>query len=143
MIPINYLAVVVSTIVMFVLGGLWYGPIFGKQWIALMGFSSGQMPQTQAAGMKGVWKSYALMAVGAFLMSFTLAHNLIFGSAYLGITGVSAGLQAGFWNWLGFVAPTTVGMVLWEGKPWRLWMIVAGYYLVGMLIAGVMLAVWM
>jgi len=34
---INYLAVLVATVVNFVLGGLWYSPLlFGKKWMALM-----------------------------------------------------------------------------------------------------------
>jgi len=139
-IAINWLAVLVCVVFAMALGALWYGPLFGKQWMQMMGFT---MESMDAAKKKGMAKSYIFMAIGALVMVFVLDHNLTFGSAYLHITGVSAGLQAGFWNWLGFVAPTTVGMVLWEGKPWKLWCIVAGYYLVSLLVMGVILAVWM
>jgi hypothetical protein len=59
------------------------------------------------------------------------------------MTGVAAGLQAAFWNWLGFVAPVTIGSVLWESRPWKFWFITAGYYLVVLLINGAILAAWM
>lgn len=139
MVPINYLAVIASAVVMMGLGFLWYGPIFGKQWIALMGWT----PEQVAAGMqKSMTKNYVIMALGALIMSFVLAHSIVFAGSYLNVTGVSAGLQAGFWNWLGFIAPVTVGTVLWDGKPWKLWFLNAGYYLVGLLLIGVLLAVW-
>ena len=75
-------------------------------------------------------------------MAFVLSHALVFASTYLNTSGISAGLQTGFWNWLGFVVPVTVGSVLWDGKPWKLWFINAGYYLVMLLIMGVILALW-
>ncbi len=142
MVPINYLAVLVSTLVMMVLGALWYGPLFGKQWIALMGFDPEKVREAQEAGMKSMWRSYALMALGALCMSFVLSHTLIFASTYLHSEGIAAGIQVGFWTWLGFIAPVTLGSVIWEGKPWTLWAINAGYYLTGLLAIGVLLALW-
>jgi hypothetical protein len=76
-------------------------------------------------------------------MSGVLAHSLVYASAYMKVTGVSAGLMAGFWNWLGFIAPVTLGVVLWEGKSWKLWFLQGGHYLVSLLVMGVILALWM
>ncbi len=143
MVPINYLAVVLGAVIMMVLGGLWYGPLFGKQWIALMGFGEGKVQEMQAKGMGAMWKSYALMGLGSLIMSFVLAHSVIFANAYLGSSGVWGGLQGGFWGWLGFVVPVSLGTVLWEGKSWKLWGLNAGYYLVGLLIVGAVLSSWM
>ncbi len=56
---------------------------------------------------------------------------------------MSAGVSVGFGAWIGFVAPVSLGIVLWDGKPWKLWMINAGYYLVGLLLIGSILALWM
>jgi hypothetical protein len=58
------------------------------------------------------------------------------------MSGMPAGLMCGFWNWLGFIAPVTLGTVLWEGKPWKLWALTNGYYLFSLLIMGVILAFW-
>lgn len=140
MVPVNYWAIIASAVFMMVLGAIWYGPLFGRQWAALMGL---KMPERPDENMKReMMKSYSIMGVGALLMSFVFSHLLVFAQAYLGTSGVSAGLQAGFWNWLGFIAPLTLGPVLWEGKPWKLWFINAGYYLVGLLAIGVILAMW-
>ncbi|TSC69668.1 MAG: hypothetical protein G01um101456_20 [Parcubacteria group bacterium Gr01-1014_56] len=136
MVPVNYLAVLVSAIVMMGLGFLWYGPLFGKEWMRLSGFTPESM-NAKAAG-----KVYAISAIGALLMAFVMSHSLVFAMTYLGESGIMAGLQTGFWNWLGFVAPVTVGVVLWEGKSWKLWAINSGYYLVALCMIGVILALW-
>ena len=138
-VPINYLAVLASGIASMIIGALWYGPLFGKQWMAL----SGKTPaDIKAAKAKGMAKSYALMFVGALVMAYVLAHALVFASEYLGAVGVAAGLMAGFWNWLGFIAPVTLGTVLLDGKPWKLSIRNTADYLVTLLVMGVILAMW-
>lgn len=139
-VPTNYLAVLGAAIVSMVVGFLWYGPIFGKIWMKEMGFTKEYM---EAAKKKGMGKSYAIMFVGSLVMSFVLHHALVFASTYLLASGVSAGLMAGFWNWIGFVAPVTLGSVLWESKSWKLWFLNNGYYLVTLCAMGVTLALWM
>lgn len=138
-VPINYWAILVAAIANMVVGSLWYGPLFGKMWIAMMGFTPEKMAEAKA---KGMTKSYVLALVGSLVMAYVLAHSLVFASAYTKTTGVSAGLMAGFWNWLGFVAPVTLGSVLWEGRPWKLWILNAAHYLVALLVMGLILALW-
>lgn len=140
MIEINYLAVLVAAVASMIVGWAWFGPLFGKRWIALSGIS---MPETMTPEVKaGMNKSYALMFVGSLVMSFVLAHALALASATLNTGGLSGGLIGGFWNWLGFVAPVLLGPVLWEGKPWKLWVLNAGYYLVALCVMGVILSLW-
>jgi hypothetical protein len=139
MVPINYWAVLVAAIAQMILGYLWYGPLFGKPWMAMMGFDPQKIKHAQA---KGMGKSYMFMAIGSLIMSWILAHAIIFASAYLVFYGFTAGITIGFLNWIGFIAPVTLGSVLWEGKPWKLWVLNAGYYLVGLCLMGAILAVW-
>ncbi len=139
-VPINYLAVIVAAVANMVLGFLWYGPLFGKQWMALMGMTKEKMDAEKAKG--GMWKVYLLAFIGSLVMAFILDHAIIFAGSYLGVSGWSAGLQGGFWNWLGFIAPVTLGSVLWEGKSWKLWFLMNGYYLLSFLIMGSIVALW-
>ncbi|OHB25465.1 MAG: hypothetical protein A2542_00555 [Parcubacteria group bacterium RIFOXYD2_FULL_52_8] len=139
-IPINYFAVVGAAVVSIVLGFLWYGPLFGKQWIAMMGWTEEQCSDAQKKGMGA--KTYVPMIVGALIMAYVLSYSLVFASTYLQASGASAGLMAGFWNWLGFIAPVIMGSVLWEGKSWKLWVLNSGYYLVSLCLMGMVLAVW-
>lgn len=138
-VPINYLAVLVAALASMVIGALWYGPVFGKSWIALSGMTPDKI---EAAKAKGMSKNYFLGFLGSLVMSYVLAHALVFASVYLGAEGVSGGLMAGFWNWLGFVAPVTLGSVLWEGKSWKLWCLNNSYYLFTLLVMGAILALW-
>jgi len=87
--------------------------------------------------------SYVIAFIGSLVMAYVLAHSLAFGNAYLHTSGVSSGLMVGFWSWLGFVGPVTLGMVLWEGKPWALWFLLNSYQLLSLMIMGVILAMWM
>lgn len=139
MVPINYFAVVVSAVASMIIGFLWYGPLFGKPWLKLMAFTPEKMEEAKAKGMS---KTYALMALGSLVMSFVLAHALIFGSSYLKMYGISAAFQVAFWNWLGFIAPVTLSSVLWEGKPWKLWLLNNGYYVVSLFVMAMILAYW-
>ncbi|HVU75423.1 MAG TPA: DUF1761 domain-containing protein [Candidatus Paceibacterota bacterium] len=140
MVPVNYWAVIASALIMMVLGALWYGPLFGKQWASLMGL---KIPEKIGDKERNaMMRSYALMALGSLVMSFVLAHAVIFAESYLGMSGAVAGGEIGLLNWLGFVTPITLSTVLWEGKPWKLWFINVGYYFVGMLVVGVLLSIW-
>ena len=139
MVPINYLAVVVSAILAMIIGYLWYGPLFGKRWAHLTHLPEGAMANPKS---KEVRMSYAIMALGALLMSFMLAHAVIFASTYMQVSGVISGMLVGLMIWLGFVVPVSVGTVLWERKPWMLWIINASYYLVILVINGALLAAW-
>jgi hypothetical protein len=142
-VPVNYLAVLVCGIAAMVLGFLWYGPLFGKKWATLEGMDMNMMKNPTPEQKKKMYRGYAIQFVAALVMAFVLEHSLIFAAAYMHVSGVSAGLQAGLWSWLGFIAPATLGMVLWEMKPWVLWIIVSGYWLALLLISGVILALWM
>lgn len=142
-IPINWWAILVTVIVSFILGNLWYGPLFGKTWMNIVGI---KMPEDGCATpemKKQMVKSMIGMLIGSFLMSIAMIHTIVFSGTFLGISGISIGLYAGFWNWLGFIAPVTVASVLFETRPWKYWFITGGYYLVVLLINGMILASWM
>ncbi|MEK7561082.1 MAG: DUF1761 domain-containing protein [Patescibacteria group bacterium] len=140
-VPINYLAVFVSAVAAMVVGFLWYGHLFGKMWADMMGYKF-DTPEAKREMQKKAMPGYIGSFIGALVMAYVLAHALVFASTYTGTYGIAAGLMVGFWNWVGFVAPVTVGIVFWEKKPWKLWFINASYWLVLLLVMGVILAVW-
>jgi hypothetical protein len=145
MIPINYLAVLVAAIVAFVLGSLWYGPLFGKAWMKTLGMNMDEMKakaQSDPSMKSKMMRGYVIMAIGALLTAYVLAHALIFANAYMQTTGAGAGLFIAFMNWLGFVAPVLVAPVMWEGRPWKWWFITSGYYLVSLGLMSLVLTYW-
>lgn len=139
MVPINYIAIIASAILAMIVGYLWYGPLFGKQWASHMGWTSEEIQEKMR---RGSWAQYLIQAINALIMSFVLAHSIVFASAYLHQSGLIAGLQGGLWAWLGFVVPVSLGSILWDNKPWILWAINAGYYLTVLLLMGAVLGYW-
>ena len=132
---INYLAVLVSAAAGFVIGMLWYSVLFGKAWMKLSGMDKKKIEKERKKGMA---KSYAAGFAVLVVMAFVLAHFVDMAEA----TTVLEGAQAGFWAWLGFVATIMLNKVLWEGKPFKLYLLDAAHYLVVLLAMGSILAVW-
>jgi hypothetical protein len=135
-IDINYVAVLVSALITFFLGALWYSPVlFANLWMKGAKITDADIKKAKEKGMAG---SYVMAGVTALLMSYVLAH-------WVDIAGANTpalGAQAGFWAWLGYIATTHVGTVTWEGKSWSYYFVNVGYYLVALLIAGALLARW-
>ena len=143
MVDVNYLAVLAGALSNMVIGFLWFGPLFGKQWIGLMGFDPAKAEEMKTqAKAKGMGKYYAGAFVGALVMSYVLAHSIEFAGFYMLVDGVKAGLSTGFWMWLGFIVPVTLSSVIWEGKSWKLWMFNLAYWLVALLAMGAIIAGW-
>jgi hypothetical protein len=131
-VPTNFLAVVVAALVNYALGALWYGVLFGKAWQRLSG----------TAQMKVSVLSVILGLLGALFMSFVLHHAIFFASEFLKTGGVGGGLMVGFFNWIGFVAPVTIGVVTYQKKPFALWMLDNSYWLISLLLMGIILSAW-
>lgn len=136
---INYLAVLAAAASSIVLGFLWYGPIFGKPWMKLMGIDPKNLDKEK---MKGMNKTYALMTIGSLVMAYVLAHTTEFAMTYTKTYGWIGGAMSGFWTWLGFMAPIQMDEVLWGSKPWKLYFLNTGYRLVALLVMGMIIAVW-
>jgi hypothetical protein len=137
-IHVNYLAVLVAAVASFALGGLWYGPLFGKAWAKAQGM--GEMKPSGAE----IGRAFALNILGLLLMSWVLAHHVVvwMPTKPPGAPDVQLGLAAGFFNWLGFVVPMLLNSVAFEKKSWKVFGINAGYQVISLLVMGVILAVW-
>ena len=135
MYEMNYIAVIVAAIASMALGALWYSPVlFGKQWMAMIGLSEQDMEE----GKKKMGKSYAIMFIGSLVASGVLAML----ADRLGKSTFNDALMFGFFVWLGFYATSTLGSVLWEGRPWKLWCINNGFNLVMLLVVSAIVVLW-
>ena len=135
-VDINYVAVLVAAVASFVIGALWYSPmLFGKMWMKLSNVTDKEMKKAKEKGMS---KNFAFQFLGTLVMSYILAHFVYYTQA----STVLEGMLTGFWIWLGFIATVMLGIVLWEGKPWKLYFIKAAHELVALAVMGAILAVW-
>ena len=134
--PVNLLAVVGAAVANMVVGMLWYSPaVFGKMWMGLSGLNTQKMNEMKRKGMA---KSYLISFAGALVMSYVLAVFLGYSTA----ANVSEALQVAFWLWLGFIATTMLGSILWESKPTKLYLLNVLHYLISMFVMSVILFVW-
>ena len=83
-------------------------------------------------------KIYIAAFLGALVMAYVLAHFV----AFWGIEGVGGAWQIAFWTWLGFIATTMLGSVLWEGKSFKLYALNVFYYLVSLFVMALILTFW-
>ncbi len=135
---VNYFGVFLAALVPVAVGFLWYGPWFGKEWMRLMGWEN-LSPAALADGKRKMPMNAAIQIAGAFLLSWVLAHFILFSHGWLGVPNWLAGIVTAFAAWIGFIVPVTIGTVLWEGKPWKYWFLLAGNWLTSLLLMGLVL----
>jgi len=109
---LNYPAIIVASIAQFVVGAIWYMPLFGKLWGRIHGFDK-VAPETQKEMMKGMPPFLALQFAGT-VVTTTVFSLMVWGlPAEWNLFGIAAFL------WLGFVVPTQVGAVIFGGTEPR------------------------
>ena len=125
-----------------ILGGIWYGPLFGKLWMQGMGWDPNNQ-EMMAKVKKFAGPAYLQMFVLSLIQAYVLGHILrAYDQALPGMNAISAGLQSGFWMWLGFILPIKYGDKLWGGKQFKYVAVDLAYYLVLLCIVGVIVASW-
>jgi hypothetical protein len=111
--PFNYAAVAVAAIAQFIIGAVWYTPIFGKTWGKIHDFDLTKYSPEEQAKMN---KRMLPLLVVQFVMTLITTVVLAIFIKYLPPDWNVYAL-AGFF-WIGFVVPTQVGAVIFGGtKP--------------------------
>jgi hypothetical protein len=130
--PINYLALLVAVAVKQVLGMIWFSPFaFGPAWMKLVGCDQAQMTARLP-------RAIGVDVIASFVMAFVLVHAV----HYAGANTAALGAAVGFFNWIGFIAATTLGYVMYEKRPIKLFLIDNGYSLLALLLMGAIVAAW-
>lgn len=134
---LNYVAIGVATVAQFIMGAVWYMPIFGRTWGAMHGYDK-LSPEEQDKAQKGMGPYLVAQFVGTLVTTFVLALFMAGLLAEWNAFGI-----AGFF-WLGFVVPTQASAVMFGGTP-KEWMckkiaIMASGSLVNLMIAAAALS---
>jgi len=127
---INWLAVAVAVVSSFVIGSVWYGPLFQKPWMRATGMTK----------EKGAQANMVVTFGGTAVLSLLVATAI---AMLIGPhAGWHAGLHTGLFSALFFVA-TSLGVVyLFEQQPFKLWLINAGYQMVNYAVMGAIIGAW-
>ena len=130
---IDYLSVPVAAAAAFVVGGIWYGPLFGKAWMRAFNMNEADIAGMSKGRMAALYgAAFVLTMVPAAALEFLLvaAGDPLFGA----LNGLGFAL--------GFIAPFTVIQYLFEGRPAAAFFINAGYSVVAMTIMGAVIGAW-
>lgn len=133
---INFLAVAAAALSTFLVGWIWYGPIFGKAWQRLAGISEQEMQQANMGKIFGL----------SFLFELVMAFNLamfFFGSPE-GAEMINAanGALYGFLTGFGWVFFAYAVTGLFEQRSWKQIGINGGYWAVAFTVMGLILGAW-
>jgi len=124
-------AALVSAFAYYLLGLLWYGPLFRSDWMTLAHLapsfvtSGDPVPPLVAAAM-------------SLVLAYVVAIVLVRDERRSVVRGARFGLFVG----IGLVASTMLVNYLFEGRPVVLWLIDAGYVVVGLTLIGAIVGGW-
>ena len=135
MVHVNYLAVLVAAIVVFVLGWLWYSPfLFYKPWMRARGLD----PAAAMANAKMPAGNLVIELVRCLVLAYIVARFV----ALLGINSWMGAVHFGVMLWIGFPVVLLAGSVLWEKTPVKVAAIHAGDWLVKLLVIPIIVTLW-
>lgn len=132
---INFLAVAVSAFVTFMLGGMWYAPLFGKAWVKAHGFSEEEAKALQASRSPAVF--FGGMLVCYFVLALAMAVIFRAGAIDTALAGAGWGLVF----WIAFAALKMTDHIA-SGKAFSAFVIDAGFQLIAMLVTGAIVGGW-
>src|SRR5687768_437965 len=122
---VSLLATLVATVLGFALGALWYGPLFGKRWLAAVGMTPAQIRQDfNPARTYGT--TFVLGLIAAYVFGLYLGPDP--GRAFAIVAGAAAGVC--------WVATALATNYLFEGRPSVLIAINGGYHAVRFTLIG-------
>lgn len=127
---VNWLAVIVAALAAFVLGGVWYGPLFGRAWMRASGVTEEQAKRGNMPLIFGL--SFVLELIAAAVLAMFIGPDASFGFAVAAAASVGA-------CW---VAPAIGVLYLFEQRPLPHFLVNAGYHVVAFTLMGVILGAW-
>ena len=140
---VNLLAVLVAGVVPMVIGALWYGPIFGQRWMALMETTEEELREGfNPLKVHGV--GFVLALVTAYVIAQLVAEVSPESVSSMGGGGESAmvGVHVALMALVAFVLPAAHQSVTFEGRKAGLAWLNIGYNGVALLGQAVVIALW-
>lgn len=127
---LNWLAILTATIAGFVLGGIWYGPVFGKAWMEALG----KTPEDIKPSPTPFLVSLVTATITAIILALFIAA--------LGVTNAVSGALIGLGVGVGFIATAMGSDSAFCGWGLKLFLIQAGYRVSYSIIMGAILGGW-
>lgn len=132
---VNMLAVLVAGLVPMIVGSLWYGPLFGKRWMALMETT----PEEIREGFNPL-RTYGISFLLSLVTAFILAQ--LIAEVAPGSASAMAGVHVGLMALVAFVLPVAHQGVAFERRKAGLAWLNVAYNGVALIGQAVVLALW-
>lgn len=127
---INWLSVFVAAISTFLVGGIWYGPVFGRAWMHEFGYTEEDLKQ------RSVPRTFGLSLLLAFFAALIL--DMFIGAE----ADMMFGTMAGFFVGIGWVATFLGILYLFEMRSLKAYFINGGYCVLSLTLMGLILGAW-
>lgn len=127
---INWLSVLIAAISSFLIGGIWYGPLFGKAWMTAFGYTEEDLKKRSVSKTFGLSLLLSLFASLILEMFIGPEADMVFGT------------MAGFFAGIGWVATFLGILYLFEMQTMKVYLINAGYCVISLTIMGLILGAW-
>jgi Protein of unknown function (DUF1761) len=131
---INWLAVLVAALAFFFLGAIWYSALFRDAWIKAVGVN-----MNDPNARKGI----AGIMITSFVTILITSIGLALFINRIGSGGWMTGLKVGLIAGICFCAASICNSYLYEKRPLALLLINSFYNIVGCVIAGIIISVWL
>ena len=129
---VNHVAVLAAAVAFFIWGALWYTLLFGTMYASLVA--------KPASNTGSMLPQFAISFLMGWLLSYVTAIAL---SGSENPNPVRHGIQFGVFMGIGVYASMTLINFAYEGRPYALWAINAGYVVSGMAIVGAIVGGWL
>ena len=134
---VNLLAVLVTGIIAFTIGGAWYSPaLFANPWMAAHGYPADRMAEMKRTNPPA--RAMAVTAVCQIVMAYVVAVLL----AWTGMAGWTRGVALGVLLWVGLAGAVALIANMFSDKPIRVFVIESAYQLVCLVVMGAILGTW-
>ena len=132
---LNYLSILIQTVLLVVLGAVWFGPIFGKMWSKIMGFELLSIEE-QKQLEKEITPYYAVQAIATIF--YCTGLNIIFNLTH----GTANHFIIGLMIWGLIVLPTLATDIIWGNTKKEHWtmqfLLVAVYQLISIMLVALL-----
>ena len=133
-VDINWVAVLAAALVGLIVGGLWYGPLFGDAWMRSLGLDPVVVKSQPSTGLR---RRFSIVFMLQWVMALCLA--MFIGNAPDLLMGALYGFLAGL-PWVAFALAVNA---LFEQKPASYIFINGAYWTITFTLMGLIIGWWM
>ena len=130
LLQLNWLAIIAASLISFVIGWPWYGPLFGNAWLDALGKTADEIQPSA--------KPFIISLVTTLITAFVMAVLIACLQISTWLEGAVLGLAVG----IGFIAASNVSDAAFCGWRWKLVAIQSSYRVLYAVIMGIILGVW-